>query len=180
MHSAWAWLLSSTLKQDLNYAPSDCFFTYPFPSADPAASNARLDKVGEALYELRRTVMRERHQGLTETYNQLKNPDVADATLDRLRDLHVEMDRAVLAAYGWDDIRPPRFADPTTDDELREEQMFEDEVIDRLFTLNAERAAEERALGVSSKVGKANEASRRKKKAAMKQLPLVEPLEDES
>jgi hypothetical protein len=60
----------------------------------------------------------------------------------------------VLAAYGWSDIEPPPFTDPVTEDEKRAREAFEDEVIDRLFALNAERAAEERVLGMASGKGK--------------------------
>ena len=57
------------------------------------------------------------------------------------------MDRAVLEAYGWGDIAVPPFTDPVTEEEKAARQAFEDEVLDRLFALNAERAAEERRVG---------------------------------
>jgi len=82
------------------------------------------------------------NQGLTKTYNALKDPDNDDPRILELRLLHEEMDRAVLAAYGWD-IPVPPFC-PRTDEDKAALQRFEDEVIDRLFVLNAERAAEEK------------------------------------
>ena len=80
-------------------------------------------------------------QGLTTTYNQLKDPDCATDEIEHLRRLHEAMDRAVLDAYGWSDIEVPPYgtAEP---ENLR---AFTDEVIDRLFVLNADRAAEEAA-----------------------------------
>ena len=51
------------------------------------------------------------------------------------------MDRAVLAAYGWSDLPVPAYG--TADPEAQ--RAFDEEVIDRLFALNAERAAEEKA-----------------------------------
>jgi hypothetical protein len=50
----------------------------------------------------------------------------------------------------------PAPVSPTTDDERRRLEAFEDEVIDRLFVLNAERAREEKRLGIqaSKKGGK--------------------------
>ena len=45
-----------------------------------------------------------RQEGLTATYNRFHNPDERAADIVRLRELHVEMDRAVAAAYGWDDL----------------------------------------------------------------------------
>lgn len=86
-------------------------------------------------------------QGLTKTYNALKDPEHQDPRIDHLRDLHVLMDRAVLEVYGWSDIEVPPFTDPVTAAEKDARQAFEDEVLDRLFALNAERAVEETRLG---------------------------------
>jgi hypothetical protein len=177
VHVTWAWLHSSTMKTDLNYSASDCFDTFPFPPEAAMQPGGKLEAIGEALYELRAKRMVARDQGLTTTYNQLKNPEHADAEIEELRRLHVEMDRAVLAAYGWSDIEPPPYTDPVTEDEKRAQEAFEDEVIDRLFALNAERAAEERALGMTSKgkrkAAKTAGAGKKKAKAASKQLSLT-------
>ena len=44
-------------------------------------------------------------EGLTKTYNRFHDPDQErDPRSWRLRELHAAMDRAVLDAYGWDDI----------------------------------------------------------------------------
>ncbi len=95
-------------------------------------------------------------QGLTKTYNQLKDPECTDAPIEHLRRLHEAMDRAVLDAYGWTDIVVPAYGTPTTAEERRALERFEDEVIDRLFALNAVRAAEEeRLLGASKSKGRA-------------------------
>ena len=77
-----------------------------------------------------------------------------------LRRLHEEMDRAVLDAYGWSDIEVPPYC-PTTPTEEKAVEAFQDEIIDRLFVLNAERAEEERVLGLGTK--KAGKSGGRKK-----------------
>jgi hypothetical protein len=48
------------------------------------------------------------------------------------------------------DIPVPPYGTPTTDAEKRALEAFEDEVIDRLFALNAERAEEEKRLGAAA------------------------------
>jgi hypothetical protein len=88
-------------------------------------------------------------QGLTQTYNLLKDPECSDPEIVALRDVHLEMDREVLAAYGWSDIAIPPYTTPTTDAEKRAFSLFEDTVIDRLFALNSERAEAERLAGLS-------------------------------
>ena len=66
-----------------------------------------------------------------------------------LRQIHDELDAAVLDAYGWSDLLPLlRVAhgnDPPAEGQTRDEakRAFDDAVLERLVALNAERAAEE-------------------------------------
>ncbi len=147
VHAGWAWLLSSTMKSDLSYSPSDCVDTFPFPAAEALAPTGDLEAIGARLYETRARLMVERNQGLTTTYNQLKDPACDDPEILALRRLHEDLDRAVLAAYRWADIPVPPFETPTTPAARTTQESFEDEIIDRLFALNAERAEKERLQG---------------------------------
>lgn len=99
LHAAWTWLLSSTLETRLNYSASDCFETFPFPEADPRALLPELEALGEKLYAARAQYMVDTNQGLTKTYNALKDPACEDPRILELRALHEELDRAVLRAY---------------------------------------------------------------------------------
>jgi hypothetical protein len=97
-------------------------------------------------------VMLARQDGLTSTYNRFHDPDESSGDIARLRELHVEMDNAVAAAYGWGDLvlghdfhataQGVRF---TIHDEARRE------VLTRLLALNHQRYAEEVAAGVQEK-----------------------------
>jgi hypothetical protein len=69
------------------------------------------------------------------------------------------MDRAVLAANGWSDLEVPPYTTPQTAEEEQALETFQDEVIDRLFVLNAERAEEERLAGASTTKGKSRATS---------------------
>jgi hypothetical protein len=149
VHEPWARLLSSTLETRLNYSATDCFETFPFPQADPRTVMPELEALGEKLYTTRARFMVDTNQGLTKTYNALKDPDNDDPRVLELRALHEEMDRAVLAAYGWTNIPVPPYC-PKTDEDRAALQAFEDEVIDRLFVLNAERAAQEKQAAAAS------------------------------
>ncbi len=60
------------------------------------------------------------------------------------------MDRAVHGAYGWTDVAVPPYC-PKTAADREALQAFEDEVIDRLYVLNADRAREEQRLGLAGK-----------------------------
>jgi hypothetical protein len=164
IHEGWARLLSSTLEERLSYAGSDCFETFPFPHPDPRTVITSLEDIGQRLYDTRAKYMLDTQQGLTDTYNLLKDPDCHEPRIEELRRLHEEMDRAVLAAYGWDDIPVPPYGTPVTEDERRALEAFEDEVIDRLFVLNAERAEEEKRAAATSPNSPAKKGRGRKPK----------------
>ena len=146
------------MRSDLRYTPEKCLDTFPFPRADQLAPGGAVDQIGEKLYAARAALMVERQQGLTTTYNQLKDPGCTDAAILSLRALHEQMDRAVLDAYGWSDVAVPPYC-PRTPAEEQALSAFEDDVIDRLFALNAERAKEEALLGLSS-AGPAKKAAK--------------------
>ncbi|GAB4209406.1 MAG: N-6 DNA methylase [Sandaracinaceae bacterium] len=167
IHEPWARLLSSSMKNDLRYAASDCFETFPFPQPDPRTVIPALEDVGARLYDARAAYMVDTQQGLTQTYNRLKDPAETDARILALRRLHEEMDVAVLHAYGWNDLAVPPFC-PMDDDDRAALEAFSAEVIDRLYVLNAERAADEARKGTGATGAKAagkGKAPRKKKGA---------------
>jgi len=161
VHTPWVWLLSSTMKTDLNYSASDCFATFPFPQADPRTVLPAVESAGEALYEARAAFMVETNQGLTKTYNALKDPDSVDPRVLELRRLHEAMDRAVLDAYGWSDLEVPPYCAGSPEDKATQ-KVFEDAVVDRLFALNAVRAAEEAKAGGGAAAGGKGKAAKKK------------------
>jgi len=167
LHEIWTRFLSSTLKDDLQYTPSMCFETFPFPSN--WETNAELEEKGKTYYEYRADLMVRNNQGLTDTYNRFHNPDDRHPDIIKLRQLHQECDRAVLNAYGWTDIATD--CEFILDYEEEEEESegiskrpnkkpwrykwpeeIHDEVLARLLELNLKRYQEE-SLG-----GKAAEA----------------------
>ena len=100
IHQSWAVKYGSAMRSDSRYTPSDVFEPYPMP-----VLSDRLAKLGEQLDGDRRAVMLRRRLGLTALYNLLNAPDIqGDADVDHLRSIHVRIDEAVTAAYGWADV----------------------------------------------------------------------------
>ncbi len=95
----WIRVFTSSLKDDLNYAPSDCFANFPMCSLP-----GDVEAPANDYHHYRATLMIARDEGLTKTYNRFH--DVAEQASDiiRLRELHHAMDIAVLHAYGWHDL----------------------------------------------------------------------------
>jgi hypothetical protein len=94
----------------------------------------------------------------SKTYNRFHDWSESAPDIMRLRELHAEMDRAVLEAYGWHDLAERAttiFLDETNEDDhayqgrLFWPSDFRDEVLARLLALNAERHAEEVRLGIA-------------------------------
>ncbi len=167
-HEIWARALSSTMKDDLRYAPSDCFETLPFPlECDNVEA---LENAGNQYESFRAALMRKSGHGLTATYNRFHDPDERDPDILKLRELHDAMDRAVLDAYGWTDLQPhceflldyeedeDDDGDPTAAPSTKKKPWryrwpddIRDAVLARLLALNQQRAAEEAAAGPASK-----------------------------
>ena len=96
--------------------------------------------------------MLDRWEGLTATYNRFHNPDDSSADIARLRALHVDMDHAVAAAYGWTDlVLGHGFHTTAQGDRYTISEPARREVLARLLKLNHERYAEEVRLGLHDK-----------------------------
>jgi hypothetical protein len=88
------------------------------------------------------------NDGMTKTYNRFHKFDERSEPIRRLRDPHDEMDRAILRAYGWndlaDELRPEFLTEEAENDHTYQGRYFwRDRVLARLLALNAERHAEE-------------------------------------
>lgn len=104
IHEAWARKFGITLRTDMTYTPTTCFDPFPFPQDAPQEVQNWASSVGAKYHEHRRQVMLQRNIGLTRTYHLFHDPACQDQDMVRLRELHAEMDRAVLACYGWEDV----------------------------------------------------------------------------
>ncbi|MEZ4311222.1 MAG: DNA methyltransferase [Polyangiaceae bacterium] len=173
-HEIWARFFASSLEDRLRYTPTDCFETFPFPP--DWEKNASLEEAGKTYYEFRASLMADEAvraelmdglppEGLTATYNRFHDPDETLPGILRLRELHAAMDRAVLDAYGFTDLTPTcdfllDYEDPESDEDdpsprarrkkkpwrYRWPDDLRDDILSRLLSLNAARAAEESLL----------------------------------
>jgi hypothetical protein len=124
-HEVWTWFFGSSMKDDLRYTPSRCFETFPF--RDGLETDPVLEAVGQDYDGHRTAMMAARSEGMTEIYNRFHERRENAADVVRLRELHAEMDRAVLRAYGWDDLAEraePLFLDETNEDDHKYQGRF--------------------------------------------------------
>jgi hypothetical protein len=149
-HDSWAREYASSMKGDLRYTPTDCLenFAFPVDVQSLRSSGTQYDKC-------RSSIMRDRREGLTKTYNRFHDCDETAKDIQKLRDLHVEMDQAVAAAYGWDDLDLGHGFHTTKQGErFTISEAARREVLQRLLKLNHQRYAEEVKQGLHKK-GKA-------------------------
>ncbi len=102
-HEVWSIFMGSTMKDDPVYTPTDCFLPFPFPRYFKI-NESSLASAGEAYFNFRKVLLVEENIGLTKLYNRFHDPNESDARFLQLRELHKNLDIAVLNAYGWTDL----------------------------------------------------------------------------
>ena len=159
-HVVWAWKYCSTMRDaGIRYSPTDGFETFPFP-----AHYNNLESIGDRYYTHRQTTMITTNLGLTKTYNRFHNPEDTAKDITTLRTLHIEMDTAVAAAYGWQDLALTHdFHETKQGLRFTISEAARREVLDRLLALNHERYAEEMAQGLHNKKKKKGKKTKAKK-----------------
>ena len=116
--------LCSTLKSDMNFAPTDVLPYFPFPWKGQPTDNKyvapvlnpptdveqRLAPIANALLKLREEILTQptaAFRGPTALYNAFDNPDDKRPAIQALREAHLALEAAVLAEYGWSDLAGP-------------------------------------------------------------------------
>jgi hypothetical protein len=141
LHDVWARSQCSHLETRLKYSNGNAFETFPLP-----AGYAQAVTIGKKFLEFRQQVMLSRKCGLTKTYNSFHDLSEKAEDIILLRQLQVEMDHAVSAAYGWSDI-DFNHGFHETEQGLRYtiSKLARHEILVRLLSLNRQRHAEEDA-----------------------------------
>lgn len=187
IHEIFTRFFSSTLGDGLNYSPSDCFQTFPFP--ENWETNPTLETAGKTYYEYRADLMVRNNQGLTDTYNRFHDPDERHPDILQLRLLHAQVDRAVLDAYGWTDISTEctfllDYEDEEDDENTSKRQKkkpwryrwpeeIHDEVLARLLELNQQRAETEILGGKAADKSKAKATKKANKSRGKEATNLI-------
>ncbi|HXH39374.1 MAG TPA: DNA methyltransferase, partial [Thermoanaerobaculia bacterium] len=138
IHVVWALAAGGTLEDRPRYNKTRCFDPFPFPEIAIAhTENVRL--LGQVL-DAHRKRQQSLHPDLTITgmYNVLEKLRSGEALTDKekviheqglvsvLKQIHDDLDAAVFDAYGWP------------------HDLMDEQILERLVALNAERAEEER------------------------------------
>ena len=137
IHIAWALVAGGTLEDRPRYN-KNCFYPFPFPDPSPKQKQ-KIRELGEKLDAHRKRVQAQ-HSNVTITgmYNLLEKLRRGESFTDSdrtyndkalvstLKQIHDDLDAVVFEAYGW------------------QPDISDDEILEKLVALNAERAEEER------------------------------------
>jgi hypothetical protein len=162
VHEAWVRRFTSTMRTDTNYSPSDCFDNFPFPESPPAGVINLAEKIGKQYHTHRQELLVSIQRGLTYAYGLFHSPSCDQEGVGYLRNLHIEMDKAILRAYGWEDIALTHEFRTNDRGQLRFSisPTAQRELLARLIELNQQAAAQEAAQGLlASQAGEAEEGN---------------------
>jgi hypothetical protein len=155
IHSKWCLASGGSIGSyigNIRYNKTVCFDPFPFPDSTPEQQQ-KIRELGDRLDSHRKQVQAA-HPDITITgmynlleklragtpFSELDSPEERlrqraynnRALVSTLKQIHDELDKAVFEAYGWQDLS----GKPTAE--------IDETILERLVTLNAERAAEER------------------------------------
>ncbi len=171
VHDAWARERASSMKGDLRYTPTDCFETFPMPelaNVDQSVANEYMD--------LRLAIATADAVGLTRIYTHFHDRSETSASIKKLRELQVQMDRAVLSAYGWEANWKHDFHQAKDGLRFGIVPDARRELLELILELNHQRYAEEVAAGLhdaaKSKSAKGSNKARGRKPKAERQIVL--------
>lgn len=124
IHELWSLKLGSTLEDRPCYRPTTCFETFPFPASSQSETSEAIAVASRYLVQLRDNWLNP--AGASEA--ELKKRTLTNLYNSRpawLDNAHKALDKAVAAAYGWNDYTS---------------EMPDEEILKRLLALNKERA----------------------------------------
>lgn len=169
LHKTWSIAAGGRLGvgNDPTWTNTTCFSTFPFPSAETnAAGTISVRKLADSIHRHRaQQAETHREATFTATYNVLEKLRAHEplnakekiihenGLVSVLKQLHDELDLAVLDAYGWSDLAPLMQIvngnaaagsnnTPATRDECK--RLLDETLLERLVALNTERAEEEK------------------------------------
>ncbi|MFH1738953.1 MAG: hypothetical protein ABIH23_08075, partial [bacterium] len=126
---------------------STCFGFFPFPKCENFLD--RVSEISDKYQPERIRAMDELNIGLSDLYKRFHNHKENNTIIHSLRCFHIETDKAVAAAYGWDDLELGHgFYETKQGVRFTITEQARDEVLRRLLELNHYQYEEEVLQGL--------------------------------
>lgn len=148
VHLAWVDRWGSKMGTAPRYTSTEVLETFPFPETEEAALVEGFRQTAERYLNLRADTMTAAGKGLTAVYNDFHDTSINDANTVALRALHQDVDRDLLALYGWQDIELIyEFRRSDLGTRFTFSDVAKDEILHRLWQTNKQRHEHERSRG---------------------------------
>ena len=99
IHDAWARETSGTIRTELRYSHTDCFYTFPLLPEDEELAN-----LGKQLDQIRCSVKRSRLCSINQVMDSLNDQSDMSDEIIFLREIHKRIDARMCELYGWQDL----------------------------------------------------------------------------
>lgn len=96
IHDAWARETSGTIRTELRYSHTDCFYTFPLPPEDEELSD-----LGVQLDEIRCKVKKSRLCSINDVMDFINDQSDESEEVAFLREIHKRIDARMCELYGW-------------------------------------------------------------------------------
>jgi len=161
LHEKWVWQHCSTSLDLFRYTASTVLETFPFPTL-----GKELEALGSAYYGWRQHLIASSNEDLNRIYNRFHDGGEKSKEIERLRELHVELDLNVTKAYGWTDLNLEHgFYETKQGMRYTITNAARSAVLDRLLALNHQRFEEQTRASVSTTKAQAVSANAHATKA---------------
>lgn len=184
LHQEWAlWTCGTLGASTINYSTSYALETWAMPAID---DNEELESLGERHHAHRESLMADESIGLTQLYNRFHDKSDDDPRIERMRELHREIDLAVARAYGWNglELEHGYHEVPYLPENDRVRFTISEtarvEVLRRLSELNRQRYEEEVAQGLHGNNGARTPSRTRRRASANTSQSLLDDNEETS
>lgn len=184
LHQEWAlWTCGTLGASTINYSTSYALETWAMPALD---DNEELESLGERYHAYRESLMADEFIGLTQLYNRFHDKSDDDPRIERMRELHREIDFAVARAYGWNGLELEHGYHEVPylpeNDHVRFtiSETARVEVLRRLSELNRQRYEEEVAQGLHGNNGARTPSRTRRRASANTSQSLLDDNEETS
>lgn len=101
IHEQHTYTYSTRMALTLRYIPSACFGFFPFPNKNNLQT---IESISQRYFDSRQRIRIKLGVNLRELYQKFHDPNETSTDFLELRNLHIELDQAVVKAYQWPDI----------------------------------------------------------------------------
>jgi hypothetical protein len=104
LHEHWGRVFGSTLGKVGHRYINACFDPFPFPQDPSEEARTHANEIGERYLHMRQQLIEKRKCTFNDLQSTLDDANCKDKDILKYRQLTVDLDKSVLAMYGWSDV----------------------------------------------------------------------------